>query len=112
MQEKTPLTESLETNLNILRDRFDVSSDLTIRDIQVAGVKAAIVSIEGMIDRHMMADAIILPLMNLPKTEGTADRLMETVKKTVLGGVDLLQADTVEQLTELIISGFAANLCR
>lgn len=110
MEKKTLLTDSLQTNLDILREHFGVSADLVIRDIQVAGVKAAMVSIEGMIDRHMMADAIILPLVNLPKTEQSSEQLMQTVKKTVLGGVDLLQADTIEQLTELIISGFAAVL--
>lgn len=109
-QTSTPLSAVLSENLEKLRTAFDVSSDLVIREIRVAGFSAAVVSIEGMIDRHMMADAVLLPLSRMPHTYKTATDAMRDIEKTVLGFVDLLTADTLEQLSELIVSGFAAVL--
>ncbi len=109
-QSHTPLKTALTDTLDILRRTFDVSSDLVIREIAVAGYSAAVVSIEGMIDRHMMTDAVLLPLSRMPHTYQTAADAMRDVEKTVLGFVDLLKADTIEQLSELIVSGFAAVL--
>ena len=110
MSKTTPLTPSLSDTLAKLRKEFDVSADLVIREVQVAGYAAALVSIEGMIDRHMMANAVVLPLMRLPARYSSPDALMQDIRQNVLGFVDLLEADTVEQLIELIISGFAAVL--
>lgn len=109
-QPSTSLKPSLTDNLDTLRRTFDVSSDLVIREIAVAGYSAAVISIEGMIDRHMMTDAVLLPLSRMPSTYKTATDAMHDIEKTVLGFVDLLKADTIEQLSELIVSGFAAVL--
>lgn len=108
MQRLSPV---LSENLATLHTRFDVSSDLVIREIRVGGHAAAVVSIEGMIDRHMMTDAVLLPLLRLPDNPDTSPRdLMTVIRESVLGFVDLLEADTVEQLIELLVSGFAAVL--
>ncbi len=110
MNTNTPIKNTTKETLDILRQRFDVSADLTIREIKIAGKSAAVVSIEGMVDRHMMANAVVLPLLRIPNTSQSSDELMQTVRQTVLGSVDLLEAHTLEDLTELIISGFAAVL--
>lgn len=110
MPNKTPLSTSLSKNLKSLRQAFDVSSDLVIREVCIAGYDAALVSVEGMVDRHMMADAVILPLMRLPENYADSAALMDDIRRHVLGFVDLLEATTQEELIELIISGFAAVL--
>lgn len=110
MPKTTPLTASLADTLAALRTAFNVSADLVIREVRVAGYDAALVSVEGMVDRHMMADAVILPLMRLREGYPDAEVLMRDIRENVLGFVDLLEADTLEQLIELIMSGFAAVL--
>lgn len=110
MATTTPLSTSLEDNLALLRDRFGISADLVIREVRIADYDAALVSIEGMVDRHMMAEAVILPLLQLRGPYDTADALREEICHHVLGFVDLLEAKDAEQLIELIISGFAAVL--
>lgn len=110
MSNTTPLTASLTDTLAALRSAFDVSADLVIREVRVAGYDAALVSIEGMIDRHMMANAVVLPLLRLREGYPSAAALMQEIRENVLGFVDLLEADTLEQLIELIVSGFAAVL--
>ncbi len=110
MGAKTPLSVSLSDNLAVLRDRFDISSDLVIREVKVAGYDAALVSVEGMVDRHMMANAVILPLLRMRDNYPDASAVMREIRETVLGFVDLLEAETAEELIELIMSGFAAIL--
>ncbi len=110
MPNNTPLSAVLQDNLAMLRRRFDVSTDLVVREVTIAGYAAALISIEGMVDRHMMADAVILPLMRLEGTYPDADTLMRDIRTHVLGFVDLMEATTVEELTALIMSGFAAVL--
>lgn len=110
VSEKTPLSASLADNLILLRERFGISADLVIREVRVAGYDAALISIEGMVDRHMMANAVILPLMRMQEGYPDAKTLMREIRENVLGFVDLLEAKTAEELIELIISGFAAIL--
>lgn len=106
----TPLANSLQENLRALRELFDVSSDLVIREITVAGYRAAVISIEGMVDRHAMTDAVILPMLQMENGYSSASNLMNYIKQHVLGIVDILEAHTLRELSELIVSGFAAVL--
>lgn len=110
MNAKTPLFASLQKNIETLKQRFDESADLVVREIEVAGYAAAIISVEGMVDRHAVADAVILPLMQLKKGFQNAPALMDYIKEQVLGIVDILEATDFEQLSELIVSGFVAVL--
>ena len=103
----TPLSGVLKRNLDELHRRFGVSADLVIRPLEVDGRSAAVVSVEGMIDRHLMADAVVLPLMRIQQSL-EPDALMEHIQTHVLGFTDFLRADTFEQLIELMMSGFAA----
>lgn len=110
VSDTTPLSLSLTENLALLRERFDVSADLVIREIRVANYCAAVVSIEGMVDRQLMAEAVILPLMNVSGEYASAGVLMRELRETVLGFADLLEATALEEVIGLIVSGFAAVL--
>lgn len=110
MTKKTALSAVLRENLERLRQQFDISADLVIREVQVAGYNAAVVSIEGMVDRHAVADAVILPLFRLEEVFDSPQQLMTYVRESVLGIVDILEADTVEEMCDLIVSGFVAVL--
>ncbi len=105
----TPLSADLDDTLTKVRDRFGVSADLIIRRLTVDGRSAAVLSVEGMIDRHLMADGVILPLSRIHQGM-TAPVLMAHIRDHVLGFTDMLQTDTVEELIELMMSGFGAVL--
>lgn len=110
MKNKQPLSRSLSENVTRLREEFGNSADLVIREIHVASYDAAVISVEGMVDRHAMADAIILPLLQLREDFDTPTVLMRHIEERVLGIVDILKATEMAQLTEWIASGFAAVL--
>ena len=63
-----------------------------------------------MVDRHMMADAVILPMTRMTGTAASPEALISRIRDEVLGFVDLLQVTTLDELTNLITSGFAAIL--
>ncbi len=105
----TPIPASLEDTLVYLYGQFGKSSDLTIRHLTVCGHQLAAVSFEGMVDRHMMADAVILPITALQGTY-TPEQLLKHIRDEVLGFADMLQVATMEELMLLLTSGFAAIL--
>ena len=96
-------------NLVYLRAQFGVSSDLTIRELEAGGCSAALVTLEGMVDRHTIADAVLLPMSQVPET-GDPVGLMEHIRDKVLALTDMLQVTTMEELIDLVCSGFAAVL--
>lgn len=104
-----PISGVLMDDLVYLRAQFGVSADLTIRRITVCGLETAIVTIEGMVDRHMMADAVILPLTRMTGTF-TPTALLTRIRDEVIGFVDMLQVSTMEELMNLVASGFGAIL--
>lgn len=104
-----PITGNLMDDLVYLRAKFGVSSDLTIRRIHIDGHEAAVVTIEGMVDRHMMADAVILPMASIQGSY-TPEALMAHIRDDVLGFVDMLQVTTMQEMMNLIASGFGAIL--
>lgn len=110
MSDKRPLSPSLGENVAALQAQFHNSADLVIRPIHVAEHKAAVVSIEGMVDRHAVADAIILPLVQLQVQYELPNDLFAYIKQHVLGIVDILEARDIQTLAELIVSGFVAVL--
>ena len=104
-----PITGVLMDDLVYLRAQFGVSADLTIRRLNVCGHRAAILTIEGMIDRHMMADAVILPITALTGSY-EPEALMGHIRDDVLGFTDILQVTTMQELINLVTSGFGAIL--
>lgn len=106
----TPLPAALPAALTALRTAFANSADLVVREARVAGHRVAFLSIEGMVDRQILSESVILPLLQLPEAYPDPAVLYRTVRESVVGFTDLLEADTVERLAELLVSGFAAVL--
>lgn len=104
-----PISGVLLDDLVYLRAQFGVSADLTVRRLTVCGRETAIVTIEGMVDRHMMANAVILPMTEMTGSY-TPEALIARVRDEVLGFTDMLQVTTMDELMNLVASGFGAIL--
>lgn len=102
-----PISGVLLDDLVYLRSQFGVSADLVVRRMTVCGHEAAFLTLEGMVDRHLMADAVILPLAEM-KGKFTPAELMARIRDEVLGSADMLQVSTMEELMQLVASGFGA----
>ena len=96
-----PLTDNLLDNLVELRALFGGSADLTIRRMTVCSREIALVTVEGMVDRHLMADAVILPMARMTGESASAETLISRIRDEVLPSMSALRAavDEAETLT-------------
>lgn len=105
--QSTLLTESLLENLVYFRQQFDGSADLTIREIEVAGTKGAIITIEGMINKQVFATSVVNPIMQAEYWETGAWEKYEYLRDSVLSTTEQVQVPTFEEAFKLAMSGFA-----
>ncbi len=103
----SPLPLSLPLTLSRLRQTFQNSVDLTIRDICLSGRKAAVVTIDNMIDKQILAEGILEPLLTYSFADNTPEACFQTISEKVLYTAELMALTTFEALEESIMSGFA-----
>lgn len=103
------LSSSLAENLSALRTVFNQSADLTIRELSISGIPAAVITIDNMIDKQVLGESIMSPLLSF-KYIGSEKGLLEKIKLQVLYTAELLELSSIEELSLKIMSGFAAIL--
>jgi len=93
-----------------LQETFDNSADLTVRTLILQAPerrKAAIITLEGMVDKEGLAQAAINPLMAYRFGTETPAQMVDTILYTVLASSDVTAFEGKEQLLTFISSGFA-----
>ncbi len=107
VQKKTVLSESLEENISYFRTAFSDSADLTVREISLSGINGAVISIDNMIDKQVMAEGILTPLFSYDFRESSAEVCYNDIKYRVLFTADMAELFTYEEVEKQIMSGFA-----
>ena len=102
---KTPISASLNENLTGLRSDFGSSADLTIRELLVAGTRAAVITIDNMTDKQVLSEGVLMPLMDI-RFDGTPESLLSELKNSAFYTPDLIELTFVEDMEERIMSGF------
>lgn len=97
----------LDWNLDFFRDKFDGSADLTIREMEIEGTKAAVITIEGMINKETLANAVINPIMRTFYSQEDPAEKYEYIRDNVLSSSEQVEVGTFEQAFALVMSGFA-----
>ncbi len=97
------LSRHLEKNISAIQEKLGGSPDIILRRFTVAGrLKAAIFFVEGMVDKQIMAENVLEPLMNLsPKARMDIDSLENAVITT---GNAKREAD-ITTITTAMLSG-------
>ena len=62
-EKKQLLSTSLDKNIEYFKKSFDESADLTIRLIKVLNTNAAIITMEGMINKETFANSVLNPIV-------------------------------------------------
>lgn len=91
---KQALSESLDWNLDFFRDKFDGSADLTIREMEIEGTKAAVITIEGMINKETLANAVINPIMRTFYSQEDPAEKYEYIRDNVLSSSEQVEVGT------------------
>ncbi len=103
----TPLSNSLEANINYLKASFSESADLTVREIRLSGINAAVISIDNMIDKQVLAEGILTPLFGYDFSGNSAEQCYQAIKYRVLFTADMVELTSYEEVEKQIMSGFA-----
>lgn len=109
-QEPTPLKFRLSENLEQIRQMFDQTSDLVIREITLGSRQAAMVCMEGMTNLQAVAQGILNPLLKAEYPRQSPEQQFDAIKTTVLALSEQSELADYEQLCGIIMSGFAVIL--
>ncbi len=105
--EKTKLNDNLISNLDYIRRRFDYSCDLMIHEIKPNGIRCAVISIDNMINKDILGQAVLKPLYSYDFSNKTSDECMKTIETELLYIDDISRISTFEEVYRFILSGFA-----
>ena len=105
-QKNTPLSLSLRSNIEYFRIQYQNSSDLTVREMRLNGINAAVIAIDNMTDKEILSLAVIRPIFDY-SFSGTPDQYLEDIKYRVLYVDEVLDIHTYEDAESKIMSGFA-----
>lgn len=105
-ERETPLNSSLNINLNNLKNTFQNSADLNVHEMSLSNINAAVITIEGMVNKDILALGVIKPLFKFNFT-GTPKECFDNIKSKILYTAELVDIKTVEMLEKFIMSGFA-----
>ena len=108
--ESTLLRASLLENLVYFRREFDGSSDLTIREMDITGTPAAVITMEGMINKQVLAASVLNPVAGADTAELGPQAKFSVLRDQALGTSEQVQFVTFEEAFQFAMSGFALLL--
>lgn len=98
---------NLTENLKKMKEISGGSSDLLINEIQVCGIKTALICCEGMISTSTITQLVLEPLMHLNIENPSPAALLNHIQNRMLLSIDRPVADNYEDFFRLLNSGFA-----
>lgn len=109
--EKTPLSSSLEENLNEIKRLTSNSSDVIIKPTVLCGNKAAVITCEGMASSDTLAQLVYQVLSKATDQDKLPpDRVMSEMFDNYLIAAEQLEVTDMESLLLKMHSGFAVIL--
>lgn len=101
------LMDCLNDNLMYFKKEFHNSADLTIREYKLDNTNTAVITIEGMINKEILANAVITPMRNGIYGDRTPKEKFEYIKDHLLSTSEQVEITTFDEAFKLVISGFA-----
>ena len=107
-QEENPrLSSSLLENLIYFRSQFDGSFDFVVREFQITGTPAALFSLEGMVNKHVVAESVLNPILSAPLVELDPWQKFRYIRDNSFSTVDQVQLVAKEEVFDRLANGFA-----
>lgn len=105
-EESKNISKDLTESIIYFRKEFDGSSDLTIREIDISGTRAAIITIEGMVNKETLANSVTNPILRENFTQSDPKAKYEYLRDSVLSTSEQIQVVTYQEAFAFIMSGF------
>lgn len=106
-QENPRLSSSLVENLIDLRKEFDDSMDFVVREFEITGTKAAILSIDGMVNKQVVVESILNPVLSAAVLELEPEQKMRYLRDNILSAVEQVQIVAKDAVISRLMNGFA-----
>ena len=96
-----------ELNLEAFKADFKDCSDFLLREVKVSGKKAFFCAMDGLVDSLQLNEAVIEPILKSNLSFETDVEHMQKIKESVIGAIEMNDAETFEDCRFYLSSGFA-----
>lgn len=100
-------SKSLLENMVVFRREFHDSIDFVQREFTIGDTPAAILSIEGLIDKRLIAQGILKPILDAPILQLDGDSKLRYIRDHALATSDQMQVENFPDAMDKLMSGFA-----
>ncbi|MCH5297432.1 MAG: spore germination protein [Ruminococcus sp.] len=104
------MNNSLKENINELKRMFNNSADFTVRDMKLksqSNINAAIITIEGMCSKEVVAISVINPLLEYDFENADPEKALQIILKKVLTSSEIVEVNSLNEAVSFSTSGFA-----
>ena len=104
------MNNSIEEIKLALTEQFSGSADLSLRSLRLKSardIRAAVFTVEGMVDKEGLAQTSLNPLLAFDFGRRDADGVYETALHSVLASSDVTEIEGTDEIIKYMTSGFA-----
>lgn len=106
----THIGNSLDKNIEYLKNKFNSSADFTVRYLNVNNVRSALITMEGMCNKDTLSLTVINPLLTQSYPPVEKMELFLYIERSVLASSEIVRVEEYEKIMQFIMSGFAVLL--
>ena len=110
MAEPELFSKSILENLIHFRKKFDDTIDFVVREFEIFGNRAAILSIDGLVNKEMIIQGILNPILKSKIQEKDPEKKYCYIRDQILAISDQKQLVNFDEAIQLMMSGFAVLL--
>ncbi len=107
MAEPKLISKNILENLVYLRSQFDECMDFMLREFKITGTDAAIIALDGLVNKQTIAQGIMNPILNAQILENNPEDKLKYIRDNALSTVDQALLFNFEDALDRMLSGFA-----
>ncbi|GMB10502.1 MAG: spore germination protein [Candidatus Improbicoccus devescovinae] len=113
LDEKHDINKNLDKNIAYFKQEFSQSADLVVREIKIFDLKAAIITMDGLIDKNMFSSNVMKVLMydeisnKNSITNKTPNEIFNYVRDNLVAFPDQIEVNSYEDALNFVTAGFA-----
>ena len=104
------LSQSLTENTRFFQQKFQNAMDFMLRDLDLGGVPAALLGLDGLVNKQVITLSILDPLLAAPPPEKPGETALAYIEGQVLATMEQKRVGDTDQALTLLMSGFALLL--
>lgn len=104
------LSQSLTENTRFFQQKFQNAMDFMLRDLDLGGVPAALLGLDGLVNKQVITLSILDPLLAAPPPDKPGEAALAYIEGQVLATMEQKRVGDTDQALTLLMSGFALLL--